>query len=94
MVIQYSVRDERLEDMITDRSFLHISKIDPACDKVGVCHEIGQGIPSTASFVLAHEYHIIIEEISQTFRAKAALESGGVWSKGMIRLCLTGETND
>jgi len=39
--VQSWERDERLEDVITDHSFLHVSEVGPPCDEVCPCEKQG-----------------------------------------------------
>jgi len=90
MVIgQCRVGDKWLEDMITDHSFLHVSRIDTVCDEIGIRVE---SLPIISAAV--HEPQISVEESPESLCAEASSKLGAVWGKGMVRLCVAGETED
>ena len=57
MIVQFRVRDKRLQDVITDGSFLHISEI-------GVCAEVGRVKASLTVVFMPCGQQVIVEEFS------------------------------
>jgi len=88
VVVQFWVRGERLEDVIVDRSFFHVSEVGPECDEVSVCVEMDH------CFVTVREFQVILEKPAESPCAEAALEPSATWGKEMIRLRIPCQTND
>jgi hypothetical protein len=63
-MMQFWVRDERLEDVITDRSFFHVSEICPVCDEINVCVEIILDPDCITVYTILHGFQVNVEEFS------------------------------
>ena len=97
MAVQFWMRDERLEDVIMNGSFLHTSEIGPVCDEVCVCTKILRGaaprIPIRTAIHIRHDFQIIAEENLEDPCTEAALKPGVARSKDTVKLYVAGETN-
>jgi len=85
MIVQRWVGDKRLQDVIADRGFLHVSEVGPVCDEINVCVEL-LARPAT------RDAQITAEESSEGPRAEAALQPRTGWR--LIRLHIARETED
>ena len=61
-----------------DRSFFHVSKVGPVCDKISVCVEIDY------VFDAAHESQVILEEFVEGPYAEATLHSRAMWGEKVV----------
>ena len=64
MIAQFRVRDKRLQDVITDGSFLHISEVGQMCDEIGVCAEVGRVKASLTVVFMPCGQQVIVKELS------------------------------
>jgi hypothetical protein len=94
MIIHVRVRDKRLEDVIADGSFLHISEIGPACDEMCARIKIPRGRVPGMCFYTPHVSRVTTKEILENPCAEAALKTGVVRSENVVRLHVAGKTKD
>lgn len=73
VIVQLWVGYKRLEDVIADRGFFHVSEIGPNCDVINVCVETVLDLAP-----VANDCQIIAEEFSEGPCTEAALQPGSI----------------
>ena len=90
VVVQFRVRNEGLEDVITNHILFYIPKIGTVGDEVDVCVELGR-CPAPAPIL---GFQIAVEEFFKNPGAEAASKSGAIRCKGRVRPYIINEARN
>ena len=94
VIVQCLVRDKRLNDVVTDCSFLRVSEVDPVCDEISVYAEPERLKASPIVVFVPHGRRIITEEFSEGFRVEVILQPEATRGTSVIRFRIACKTND